>query len=346
MFLLFYIYSVSSLQKPNQEPGSTSQSQRNSFSSQGSPKSGSGVSPTPNPYIFANDIDSVDIATRVAMVRFFNSHNTLANFTEHTRTLRLYPRPVVAFQINSFLRSRTRTSNFLNRFARTQAVEFLAEWALTPTNVAFLRVQTGLLDPTQIGDKPKWFAHGLSSIRFPVWDDGSSLNGALRSIQHIEGQKSDSDDWDSDEGSSSTSESSDLDGDTASSDIDFYGPKNHIHQINQALSSNLDPSTVYNVPKALQYPEGVKVDLSAEDDGDSTSSSQSDLSSIPGDDKDDNEVFPEGQVPEENIEKESVSPHKLARLPSSPASSILGRTSSIGSEAASPPIHVSVLFHQ
>lgn len=75
---------------------------------------------TPNPFIYGNDIDSVDIATRVAIVKFFNSQNLLANFTEHTRTLRLYPRPVVAFQINSFLRSRPRTSHFLNRFARTQ----------------------------------------------------------------------------------------------------------------------------------------------------------------------------------------------------------------------------------
>lgn len=99
------------------------------------------------------------------MVRFFNSQNTLANFTEHTRTLRLYPRPVVAFQINSFLRSRPRASAFLNRFARTQAVEFLAEWSLTPSNVAFLRIQTGMLDPTQVGDKSKWFAHTLTPIR-------------------------------------------------------------------------------------------------------------------------------------------------------------------------------------
>lgn len=67
-----------------------------------------------------NDVDSVDIATRVAMVRFFNSQNVLANFTEHTRTLRLYPRPVVAFQINSFLRSRPRATPFLSQFARTQ----------------------------------------------------------------------------------------------------------------------------------------------------------------------------------------------------------------------------------
>lgn len=73
-----------------------------------------------SPFIYGNDVDSVDIATRVAMVRFFNSHNLLANFAEHTRTLRLYPRPVVAFQINSFLRSRPRAGPFLHKFARTQ----------------------------------------------------------------------------------------------------------------------------------------------------------------------------------------------------------------------------------
>ena len=56
--------------------------------------------------VFGNDADSVDIAARVALVKFFNSPNVLANFSEHTRTLRLYPRPVVAFQTNSFLRSR------------------------------------------------------------------------------------------------------------------------------------------------------------------------------------------------------------------------------------------------
>lgn len=164
--------------------------------------------PTPsagfNPFIYGNDVDSVDVATRVAMVkelflfnekeyiifsfltfqvRFFNSQNLLANFTEHTRTLRLYPRPVVAFQINSFLRSRPRASHFLNKFARTQAVEFLAEWSLTPTNVAFQRVHTGVLDPSLIGDKPKWFLHTLEPIKFVVWDDGGSLNGMVEMNQ-------------------------------------------------------------------------------------------------------------------------------------------------------------------
>ena len=36
-------------------------------------------------------------------VKFFNSPNVLSNFVDHTRTLRLYPRPVVAFQVGFIL---------------------------------------------------------------------------------------------------------------------------------------------------------------------------------------------------------------------------------------------------
>lgn len=135
-----------------------------------------------SPFIYGNDVDSVDIGTRVAMVRFFNSQNLLANFAEHTRTLRLYPRPVVAFQINSFLRSRPRAGPFLHKFARTQAVEFLAEWSLAPTNVAFLRVQTGVFDPAVVGDKSKWYSDQYEPLPFAVWDEQSSLDGALRAL--------------------------------------------------------------------------------------------------------------------------------------------------------------------
>ena len=73
-----------------------------------------------NPLIYGNDVDSVDVATRVAMVRFFNSPNILGNFSEHTRTLRLYPRPVVAFQMGSFLKSRPVKTHFTAKLARTQ----------------------------------------------------------------------------------------------------------------------------------------------------------------------------------------------------------------------------------
>lgn len=269
-------------------------SQRTSFSSQGTPRivSPAGQLPPPiNPFIYGSDVDSVDIATRVAMVRFFNSQNTLANFTEHTRTLRLYPRPVVAFQINSFLRSRPRLSNFLNRFARTQAVEFLAEWSLTPTNVAFLRVQTGVLDPSQVGDKAKWFANTLTPIRFAVWDDGSSMNGALRSLQQNESQPTDESGSDS-EGAESTSSSysslSDFVSEMVSSDLspslnDVFGSHSHQHYCPKTLSSNIDTKSVYRPPSSLRFPVGMEPKTqspdSRPDSACSSSSSQSDLSS-------------------------------------------------------------------
>lgn len=266
-------------------------SQRTSICSQGTPRilsPASQIPPSINPFIYGNDVDSVDVATRVAMVRFFNSQNTLANFAEHSRTLRLYPRPVVAFQINSFLRSRPRASNFLNRFSRTQAVEFLAEWSLTPTNVAFLRVQTGLLDPTQIGDKSKWFAHTLTPIRFNVWDDNSSINTALKSLQQLENQPTDESGSDSDDAESSSSYSSlsDFVSEMHSSDLspstDVYGSHAHQHHCPQTLSSNVDTKLVYRPPSALRFPEGMEprtvVDFRP-DSPQSSSSSESDLSS-------------------------------------------------------------------
>lgn len=77
---------------------------------------------------------------RVAMVRFFNSPNVLQGFQMHTRTLRLFPRPVVAFQATSFLASRPRRSSFADKLSHTQAVEYYGEWALNPTNQAFQRI--------------------------------------------------------------------------------------------------------------------------------------------------------------------------------------------------------------
>uniref|UniRef100_A0A915K3N1 MAP kinase-activating death domain protein n=1 Tax=Romanomermis culicivorax TaxID=13658 RepID=A0A915K3N1_ROMCU len=74
-----------------------------------------------------NDTDAADVATRIAMVKFFNAPNILMNFTEHTRTLRLYPRPVVALQTDSFLRSRPIKSEFTRQLARTQGLRQLGE---------------------------------------------------------------------------------------------------------------------------------------------------------------------------------------------------------------------------
>ncbi|XP_037694448.1 MAP kinase-activating death domain protein isoform X15 [Choloepus didactylus] len=132
-----------------------------------------------NPLIYGNDVDSVDVATRVAMVRFFNSPNVLHGFQMHTRTLRLFPRPVVAFQAGSFLASRPRQTPFAEKLARTQAVEFFGEWILNPTNYAFQRIHNSMFDPALIGDKPKWYAHQLQPIHYRVYDSNSQLAEAL-----------------------------------------------------------------------------------------------------------------------------------------------------------------------
>ncbi|XP_061199473.1 MAP kinase-activating death domain protein isoform X23 [Neopsephotus bourkii] len=132
-----------------------------------------------NPLIYGNDVDSVDVATRVAMVRFFNSPNVLQGFQMHTRTLRLFPRPVVAFQANSFLASRPKQTPFADKLSRTQAVEYFGEWSLNPTNYAFQRIHNNMFDPALIGDKPKWYAHQLHPIHYRVYDSNSQLAEAL-----------------------------------------------------------------------------------------------------------------------------------------------------------------------
>lgn len=146
--------------------------------------------------IISKDTDAVDVATRIAMVRFFNSQEMLANFIEHTRTIRLYPRPVVSFQKSSFIQSRAKPSPFLVKLVETQAVEYMAEWTLCPDNVAFQRIQTGVYDPATIGDKPKWYCNQLEPLRYQIWDsenkdfyeevtslirDSSSVSGAASS---------------------------------------------------------------------------------------------------------------------------------------------------------------------
>ncbi|XP_058858818.1 MAP kinase-activating death domain protein-like isoform X22 [Acipenser ruthenus] len=132
-----------------------------------------------NPLIYGNDVDSVDVATRVAMVRFFNSPNVLHGFQMHTRTLRLFPRPVVAFQANSFLASRPKQSAFAEKLSHTQAVEYFGEWSLNPTNYAFQRIHNNVYDPSLIGDKPKWYAHQLHPIYYRVYDGNSQLAEAM-----------------------------------------------------------------------------------------------------------------------------------------------------------------------
>ncbi|XP_073321033.1 MAP kinase-activating death domain protein isoform X2 [Pagrus major] len=151
-----------------------------------------------NPLIYGNDVDSVDVATRVAMVRFFNSPNVLQGFQMHTRTLRLFPRPVVAFQSTSFLASRPRRSSFADKLSHTQAVEFYGEWALNPTNLAFQRIHNNVFDPSLIGDKPKWYAHQLQPVNYRVYDGSSQLVEAMAGPLEDEANESDPTDSGSD----------------------------------------------------------------------------------------------------------------------------------------------------
>lgn len=150
-----------------------------------------------------------------------------------------------------------------------------------------------MLDPTLVGDKSKWFSHMLTPIRFSVWDDGSSLNGALRSLKQHENQPTDESGSDSEGGestSSSYSSLSDFVSEMVSSDLSpslqeiYSGTSYHHHVINQSISL-VDAKLVYRPPSKLQYPEGYQDPLKIEEDPEkadsiaSTSSSRSDLSS-------------------------------------------------------------------
>lgn len=139
--------------------------------------------------IYGNDIDSVDIAVRSALVKFFCSPNILEGFVQHTRILRLYPRPVVAFVKDSFLESRPEKSKFIQALVDTQAVEYFAEWMVNPENTVFSKVKNGILDPRIIGDKPRWYSHYVQPFYFQVHDPHSQLGFGL-----YEDSDSDSDD--------------------------------------------------------------------------------------------------------------------------------------------------------
>uniref|UniRef100_A0A3B4X394 MAP kinase-activating death domain protein n=1 Tax=Seriola lalandi dorsalis TaxID=1841481 RepID=A0A3B4X394_SERLL len=189
-----------------------------------------------NPLIYGNDVDSVDVATRVAMVRFFNSPNVLQGFQMHTRTLRLFPRPVVAFQSTSFLASRPRRSGFADKLSHTQAVEFYGEWALNPTNLAFQRIHNNVFDPSLIGDKPKWYAHQLQPVVYRVYDGSSQLVEAMAGPLEDEGNESDPTDSGSDseaydDSSSSYSSLGDLVSEMIQGDIQGDTPSKFLFRI-------------------------------------------------------------------------------------------------------------------
>lgn len=46
---------------------------------------------------------------------------------------------------------------------------------MNPSNVAFSRVQTGVFDPSVVGDKPKWYAHYLEPVVFRIWSSSKSI---------------------------------------------------------------------------------------------------------------------------------------------------------------------------
>ena len=76
-----------------------------------------------NHAIYGNDMDSVDIAVRAALVKFFCSSNVLSNFTQHTRVLRLHPRPVVAFLKDTFVKSRKEETAYIKALVETQVLK-------------------------------------------------------------------------------------------------------------------------------------------------------------------------------------------------------------------------------
>lgn len=61
-----------------------------------------------------------------------------------------------------------------------KAVEFLAEWSLCPNNVAYLRIQTGIFDPSLIGDKAKWYCRYLTPVQFKTYEEKTTLAAAIQ----------------------------------------------------------------------------------------------------------------------------------------------------------------------
>ncbi|XP_030845012.1 MAP kinase-activating death domain protein isoform X3 [Strongylocentrotus purpuratus] len=229
-------------------------------------------------FVYGNDVDAVDVATRVAMAKFLNAPDVLGNLTEHTRTLRLYPRPVVAFQVQTFLSSRPNRSPFTDHLASTQAIEYFGECSLNPLNVTFLRIQTGVYDPHLIGDKSKWFREQLQPIEFKVQFENCTLGAALSSASEGGSDSSNPTDESGEEseredgGGSSSSSYSSLDEfvvDMMNSDIkgDVQDPDK------PDQFSEIDEHSIYQPPDTLQLPpDMVQSDNNQFADSDSSSS--------------------------------------------------------------------------
>ncbi|KRX75297.1 MAP kinase-activating death domain protein [Trichinella sp. T6] len=180
------------------------------------------------------DPDEIDINLRIAMVRFFNSPNILGNFSEHTRTLRLYPRPVVALLPDSLIKSRTIPSVFVRDFLQTQ--------------------YSGVEDPYIIGDKVKWYGEHLAVINFEVIPPDSSLINAWNSCSLDSSMHREKDDWldndkdDSGSSSSSLSSISDLLFDTSVCEFDAS------NDFTYSDGPLCEVNNVYNQPLTLEVP--------------------------------------------------------------------------------------------
>ncbi|WKY14190.1 hypothetical protein Q1695_000048 [Nippostrongylus brasiliensis] len=193
---------------------------------------------------YAVDTDIVDISCRVAMIKFFNSPNVFGDFSEHTRTLRLYPRPVVALQSESFLRSRPQCTQYITDLCRTQAVEYFAECCLCPKNETFVRVQAGIDSPAQIGDKAKWFSESLMPVHFRVYPDESSLSSAYFAYaRNDEAADSDSDE----------NESRSIDSSSSIDDLVFDDPEEGAER-DIIVKPLAEVNDVYREPLTLELP--------------------------------------------------------------------------------------------
>ncbi|TMS37002.1 hypothetical protein L596_004034 [Steinernema carpocapsae] len=196
---------------------------------------------------YVSDSDEIDVAARVAMIQFFNSPNIFANFSEHTRTLRLYPRPVVALQTESFLRSRPQITDFIRDLCKTQAVEYFAECSLCPRNETYVRVQTGIVSAPQIGDKSKWFADTLMPLHYTTYPNESTLADAYRfyhSNQHYRSSDSDDDELnDSEMGSSSSID-----------EIVFDSSQSECEQSQETSKPLGEVNYIYKEPLRLELP--------------------------------------------------------------------------------------------
>uniref|UniRef100_A0A914E0Z3 MAP kinase-activating death domain protein n=1 Tax=Acrobeloides nanus TaxID=290746 RepID=A0A914E0Z3_9BILA len=196
---------------------------------------------------YAIDGDEIDVAARVAMIKFFNSPNIFADFSEHTRTLRLYPRPVVALQAESFLRSRPVQSEFISELCKTQSVEYFAECSLCPKNETYVRVQTGITSASQIGDKAKWFTNTLMPVHFNAYPKDSTLADALYILKTD--QVEENSDYEEDE-------VSDLESCSGIEDFNIDSPRpgsaaKHNHEASKPLS---EVDGIYRAPDRLELP--------------------------------------------------------------------------------------------